>query len=201
MRRLLLASLLLVPAAAAAQPAHVELTPFVGYRLGGELDDEETRLFDRDVELEESPSFGLVLDVPLFPNLALELLASRQPTEFRASRDLFGDDEELGDVDVTYLHAGVLWYWGAGQVQPFFAIAAGLTEIAPDIPGADDAHRLSGSLAGGARIFIDRHLGFRFEGRGYWTAIDDDDDCCRRRDEGEADLYQAEGSVGLILAW
>jgi hypothetical protein len=61
------------------------------------------------------------------------------------------------------------------------------------------------SLGGGVKIFFNEHVGMRFEGRGYFTVIDDYDsgcydycDCC---DYGYNDTLAGIASAGLILAW
>ena len=52
----------------------VEVTPFVGYRWGGELDAGDNTLFDMDVDIDESDSLGLSVEIPVVSGLAIEIL-------------------------------------------------------------------------------------------------------------------------------
>ena len=64
------------------------------------------------------------------------------------------------------------------------------------------------SRGGGVKVFFNEHVGLRFEGRGFFTVIDDYDsgcydDCCGCYDyyeDGET-LSQGQASAGLIFAW
>ena len=211
MRRIPFAFVLLLsawPPFAAAQGYErdrFEITPTAGYRTGGELSASDSELFDVDVEVDESDVLGLKVDIPVgVPGLQLELLAMHQESAFTSDLGLFGENIELLDVDITYYHAGLLWQWGAGQVNPFVTVSAGLARIDPDLPLVDAEDRFSGSLAGGVKIFFARNVGLRLEGRGWWTVIDeefgDDSRCCRDYRYND-DLYQVEATAGLIVAF
>ncbi|KAB2951322.1 MAG: porin family protein [Thermoanaerobaculia bacterium] len=210
MRRIALAALtvaLLAPAAASAQGAYrFELTPQVGYRWGGEISGDSTELFDADLKIDEGEAFGLTLDIPLSRNLQLELLASQQQTQFTFDEGLFGGTFDVADVDVNYYHVGLLFQGGSGEINPFFVASAGITRLDPDVPGADTEDRFSLSLGGGVKVFFNEHVGMRFEGRGFFTVIDDYDSGCY--DHGCYDYYedgetlaQGQASAGLIFAW
>jgi Outer membrane protein beta-barrel domain len=203
-RALLTLTLLLIPALAAAQPGDFELTPFAGYRLGGEFDAANTDLFDDDLdaEIEEGGIFGVILGIPLTPGWKLELLASRQESTFIIDEGLFSPTEELGDVTLTFYHAGFTYEWGRGQVNPFITGTLGLARIEPDFPELNAENRFSGSLGGGAKIFFSPNVGIRLEGRGYWTDLGTDwDDRFDRYDSDGDGLFQAEASAGLIFAF
>jgi hypothetical protein len=203
MRRALFVLLLLLPAAAVAQPGRFELTPFAGYRLDGDFDAESSDAFDPDlnVEIEESAIFGILFDIPLTPNWQLELLANRQESSFIVDSGLFAPADELGDVTLTYLHAGILLQWGLGQVNPFVAATAGLARIDPQFEELEADNRFSVSFGGGVKVFFADNLGLRLEARGYWTDLDTGfEDRYDRYDSG-AGLTQGEASVGLIVAF
>jgi opacity protein-like surface antigen len=216
MKRLVLAAALAALAVpAAAQPTgayRFELTPQLGYHWGGTLSGDDNALFDTDLDVDEGSAFGITFDIPLSSNFQLELLASRQATELEFDSGLFGGDEEVADIDISYLHAGMLWQGGNGQVNPFFVLSAGVTQLDPDVPGAGDESRFSLSLGGGVKVFFNEHVGLRFEGRGFFTAIDDYDGGCWDDDEWHCNDYyddyqyndtlsQGIVSAGLILAW
>lgn len=204
MRAFAIAALLLgaFQSAAFAQPARFEITPFAAYHWGGTITTEVSDLFVADVDVEDSEAFGLIVDVPLSYGLQLELLASRQDSQLELDSGLFDGDLTLADVTLDYYHVGLLWQWGAGQATPFVVVSGGVTRLAPDVPGADSETRGSMSIGGGVKIFVNRHLGFRFEGRGFVTELSDEDDdryCNRCYDDEDNNFTQGEARAGLIL--
>jgi len=207
MRRLTLAFALAALAAPALADGtyRFELTPQVQYRFGGTLSGEDNAIADVDLDVNDGEAFGVTFDIPLSSSLQLELLASRQSTELRFDEGLFGGNADVADIDLTYLHAGILFQGGNREVSPFFVASAGATVLDPNVPGADNETRFSVSLGGGVKVFFNEHVGMRFEGRGFWTAVDDDDDYCDRYscwdDYNDNDLTQGVASVGLIVAW
>ncbi|HEV8578053.1 MAG TPA: outer membrane beta-barrel protein [Thermoanaerobaculia bacterium] len=203
MRRALFFLFLLLPAAAFAQPGRIELTPVVGYRLDGDFDARSSDAFDPDlnVQVDGSAVYGLLLDIPVAPNWAIEILANRQQSQFEVDRGLLTPSSTLGDVDLTILQAGFLFQWGEGQVNPFITAAAGLTRIDPQFDELSSDDRLSASLGGGVKIFFSENIGLRLEARGYWTDLETDFDDRHRRYDSRDGLYQGEGSAGLIIAF
>lgn len=214
MRKALFALTFLIAAVpAAAQPRYhtsrsgqFEITPLAGYRLAGEFDAGNGRFDDdflsADAEVEEGEFFGVIVGIPLGRDLKIELLANRQESTFIVDEGLFGPVEELGDVTLSYYHAGLAYEWGLGQVRPFIAGSLGLTRFDPDFPELNAENRFSGSLGGGVKIFFSEAVGLRLEGRGFWTdlSFDEDDDRYDRYDSDEG-LYQGEASAGLIIAF
>lgn len=204
MRKALFAVLLLLPAAAVAQYPRFEITPTAGYRFNGEFEVSGDNFLEQNAEVEESAVFGLTVDIPLNENWQIELLANRQQSTFILDEGLFEPETELGDVDLSYYHVGLLYQWGLGQVNPFFTFSAGLARIDPKFSALEAENRFSASLAGGVKILFSRNVGLRLEGRGYWTNLEtdwnDDDDRFDRYDDNDA-LYQGEVSAGLILAF
>lgn len=205
MRRALLALLFLaVPVAAFAQPGPFEITPFVGYRFAGEIEnagDIGFPDFDQDVEVDESAVFGILFDIPLTPNWRLELLANRQDTSFSVDEGLFSPAQDLGDVSIDFFQAGFLYQWGLGQVNPFIVGTLGLARVSPDFPELDAENYFAGTIGGGVKVFFSENVGLRFEGRGYWTNLDTDFDDRYDRYDSEGDLVQGEASAGLIIAF
>lgn len=176
--RLILAGLLLLPAAV---PAAVEVTPLVGYREGSfEINTGVVCVqppCPSFAESEGSPLYGATLDVPLYDSLQFELLVNRQSTELTFRDSLSSPRNSLAaiDLDVTHLHAGLLYGWELDRVEPFITGGFGRTWIDSkfglirDI----DLERWSGSLGGGVRMPFkgsDRYA-LRIEARGYWVDL------------------------------
>src|SRR5262245_51173696 len=125
-KSLILAALLLIPAAALAQAPHrFEVTPMVGWRFDGEFNVDDDFLDERNVRVDEGQAFGVIFDVPLGPNFQIEFLANRQDSEFVVDPGLFTPERSLGDVTIDMFHAGILYQFGPGQVQGFFSTGLG----------------------------------------------------------------------------
>lgn len=201
-KSLILAGLLLIPAAALAQSHRFEVTPYAGWRFDGEFNVDSDFLDERDVRVDEGSSFGVILDVPLTPNFQLEFIANRQNSELVVDSGIFTPEQSLGDVTVDLVNAGILYQWGPGQVQGFFSGGLGIARIEPDRNDVEAESRFSGNLGGGVKIFFAENIGLRFEGRGYWVDLETDfEDDRRDRFESDEGLWQGEASVGLIFSW
>ena len=208
-RAIVVASLALAVAPAMAQDTRVEISPYGGWRWGGEIDI-DTVFLDEEVDVDESEVYGLRLNFALSREFQIELLAAHQPTSFTSGDDdLFGDDDrDLLDVDLETLQVGMLFQGGYGQMHPYGVVGFGVTRFDPDGDVLDEDERLSASFGGGLKVMVSRNVGFRFEGRYYWTDtgdddecddddfFDDDDDCW----EWNGGLNQGEVTVGLVLA-
>jgi hypothetical protein len=182
-----------------------EITPQIQYRFGGTLSGEDNAIADVDLDVNDGEGYGVTFDIPLSRSMQLELLASRQSTELRFDEGLFGGNFDVADIDLSYYHAGILFQGGDQRVNPFFVASAGATVLSPDVPGADTETRFSVSIGGGVKVFFNEHVGMRFEGRGFWTAVDSSDDYCDYYscwdDYNDNDLTQGVASAGLIFAW
>ena len=69
------------------------------------------------------------------------------------------------------------------------------------LAGLHDEDEFSMSFGGGVKVWINNHVGFRFEGRGYWTDLGSAEDEWQFWDEYDDDLYQAEVKVGLVISF
>jgi hypothetical protein len=209
MRRLIVLVLLVAPSVALAQGGAFEITPFVGYRWGGEIHAEDIDLFQADVEVAESEAFGLAVDIPVVAGLEVELLASRQSTELVEDQHLFNPSASVADVDITYYHVGVLYQWNTGKLSPYITGSLGVGVLDVDAPQVRNESELSGSFGGGLKLYMTPNVGLRFELRGVWTDIGQNDswdweDCEHHEDCWHGDwnnLAQTQASVGLILAF
>ena len=203
MRRALLALLLLVPAAAFAQPARFELTPFAGYRSDATVDSSSDLGLNRNVRFDSSAFYGVAFDIPLSHHWQLELLANRQKTSLSFDHRLLSSTQKLGDITLDYYQAGFLYQWGRGQVNPYVVATAGGVRLDPDFPQVSAEDYFAGSFGGGVKVFFNPNIGLRFDARGYWTNLQTHYDDRSRHDRynSNGDLVTGEGSVGLIIAF
>ena len=180
-----------------------ELTPHLSYHFGGTLESDLDFPFETDLDVDEGLAYGVTFDIPLSSNLQLELLLNHQESELFADRGLLTPDLRVVDLDISYAHVGLLAQFGRREVTPYFVGSAGITRLDPDVPGVGADDRFSLSMGGGVKVFILPFLGLRFEGRAFWTDIDDFETYCDF--DGCFDysnyLSQGELTAGLIFAW
>ena len=153
MRKILLVLALLTIAGGSVSAAELELTPFVGYRFGGDVPRESSEIFEVDVEVDEAAVYGMALDIKVGPGVLIELFVSRQETDFIDDAGLFQPDEIVLDVDVSYYHVGVGYGWRINDFEPFVLGSLGITKISPDAFGLHDEDEFSMSFGGGVKIW------------------------------------------------
>lgn len=195
---------------AAAQPvsgsadARFELTPFIGYRLDGELDDTDFgfAFSDFEPEVDESAVYGVSLGFSLNPNMLIEVLVNQQDTDLVLRPIRRQDELQVADITLTMVHVGFVYQWRLGQVDPYVVGSGGITQVDLDRPGGSDDTRLSGSIGGGVKLRFTDHVGLRLEGRLFVTDFDAEfGDADDRRFERDDVLYQPEASAGLLFSF
>ncbi|MGZ5495099.1 MAG: outer membrane beta-barrel protein [Thermoanaerobaculia bacterium] len=179
-----------------------ELTPFVGYRWGGTITAFQSDLFNEDVDLASAANLGGSFAIPINDDgMKVELMIDHQATHFTAGDGLFQPGGNLGDVDVTYYHGGLVVPFAQSRgATPFFVVSAGLANIDPKFAGVSAENRFSGSLGVGVKVPVNRNLGIRVETRGFFTSLSNNDNGCDRCGFNENnDLYQGEVNLGLTV--
>jgi opacity protein-like surface antigen len=163
-----------------------EVTPFVGYRMGGDFDLESVNGgFAGDADLKNHGSFAVAVNLLLDPTSAYELFYSRQETSLKENSPL-----APFDLDVEYLHlGGTLVLNEELPVIPYMAGGLGLTRLSPQTGDASEDTRFSVSLAGGLRLPITDRFSARLEARGYLTFVNSD-----------SEFFCASGSFGGVCA-
>ncbi len=142
-------------AAAPAPAQQFEITPFVGYQFGGELDEigDDTITY----KLEQSPTWGLMFDVGITDFNQVELYYSTQGTDLNR-----GVEPAVG-VTTDHFQIGAIHQYAPGRpINPYIGIALGATRF--EIGGDSDT-RFSGAISGGLKMVVSDHLGFRFDAR------------------------------------
>jgi|KBSSwiStaDraftv2_1062776.scaffolds.fasta_scaffold91961_4 hypothetical protein len=149
MRRPLLAfaMLLLVLAPAVAAEGNVELTGFLGYREGAEL---------QGADADPAPSWGLGATWWIRQDAWFEVFFDRQSLDF----DRF-------DLTVDYLQFGGGYEPPREGVRPYVTVAAGLGHFGADPGSVDDPVNLSGSIGAGFKLPLSKKTLFRLEARGW----------------------------------
>jgi len=190
----LLLSSVLFPGEAGAEWG-LEITPYVGYAIGGSFTDNAT---GADLDVQEGGSYGLVLDLPDTPETQYELFYGLQRTKVTGGGTFGG--ETLFDLDIHYLHLGGTYLFTGEKVRPFLSGGLGATHFVPHGSGLDRKTYFSVSLGGGVKIPISGHVGLRFEGRGFMTILPDSTEIFCVSSGGAACNVKVQGDVlGQVL--
>jgi len=169
-----------------------------GYRVGGSF---ETGT-GTSLDIDESGSFALAVDVDYLPDKDLELFWSHQESALYAE-----PNDKLFDLDTDYLHVGGTVRYYHPFLIPYVAGGLGATHFNPGSSAYRSETRFSISLAGGVKYFPTERFGVRLEGRGYLTWFPDSGSLfctsgsggtsCQIYLEGDA-LFQFEGLAGVV---
>jgi hypothetical protein len=199
LRAVCLAGWLLVSAAAAHAQALFEVSPFYGYRWGGELE----TAGGQTLGLEAGRAYGLALDYT--PNqeadLKFELLWSRQDSAVDLSS--VGGLSHVR-VSVDEFQIGGVLEGSQGRLHGYVTGLIGASLFGPE--GLDSEVRFSLSIGGGVKFFLMRNLALRADLRGYCTVVESDSAFISSggvtvvRFSGNS-LWQGEVSGGITLAF
>ncbi len=171
MKRILFSGMLVVfvlAAAARTEAQQIEITPFVGYQFDGELEEIGSEPITRD--LDQSPTWGLMLDFGITNFDQVELYYSSQGTDLNR-----GTDPAVG-VTIDHFQIGAIHQYAPNRpINPYIGIALGASKFVVD---GDSDTRFSGSISGGVKMVVSDHLGFRFDGRVFGISTGGDPFAC-----------------------
>jgi hypothetical protein len=209
MRAAFAAAVLLAVASVPAISQTVEITPVIGYRVGGSFSVApgiEPASTAADVAVKDAGAWGIHLGFRVAPDGEIEVLYARQPTELRTDGLFTG--EGLFDLTLETWQFGGLYLFAdeGARLRPYIGAGLGITRLLPGPPGLQDETRFSASFAAGIKVALGRHLALRAEGRGFFTVLESDSNpfcgtgtgSCVVRVSGQ-DISQAEIRAGLTL--
>lgn len=162
---LVVAWLLCWPSLSDAQA--IEVTPFVGYRLGGDFFE---LVRGQTVGLDGARTVGAVVNVR-FNNQGLfaEALFTHQETRLTFPGELLAPRTDWR-ITVDHWHGGGLQELGTRQrVRPFLTGLLGLTRYSAE---GTNEFRFTVSAGGGVKLMPVRHIGVRLDGRVFATFAD-----------------------------
>lgn len=159
--------LLASTAHADANDLRFEITPFGAYSFGGTFDVIDT---DASYHLDDSSSYGLILNLRDEYNTQWELLYSRQKTDANLRGVAVGDPQ--ADVELQYFQFGGTYQGDGDVVRPYLAATIGGTRIEARASGSASDTFWSGSIGLGVQIQPSSRLGLRLEARAYGTLVD-----------------------------
>ena len=207
---------LLISSAASAQVVRqgmVEISPFAGYLFGGDFARGTTTLFDSRVDVADHFDFGGRIGYYVTSKFQLEAQYTRSETNFethdRRNDGLFGGSgrQNLGGLDIDYFLGSMVFNFGHQRAVPYVTVGAGAARLTPHVSGtvATRETRFTTTLGAGLKMFFNRNVGMRFEGRYYGTSLPDSDrrTCDSRFDRCDNRNWLSNGDVtgGLVFAF
>jgi hypothetical protein len=146
------------------QTTQFGISPFIGYRFGGEVEDAIT---GTDYSFEDSEAYGLFLDyAPLNYFGRYELLWSHQDSSIN-----FQGNNGLGEVDLTIdvFQVGGVAEFGSDRFRQYASMHIGATHYSSD--SGDDTY-FSLGIGGGLKAYLTKNLYLRADIRGFCTVVD-----------------------------
>ena len=203
MNRLPILLMLLFPALLQAQEATTEITAFGAYRFGGTFEEEDS---DASYELNDSPSFGLILNIRHQDPTQWEIFYSQQQTEAEFVGGTAIDPEV--DIDLHVLQLGGTYQWDGEVARPYLAFTLGGTHVRTSSADSKSDTFFSGSIGVGMKFLPTSRVGIRVEARAYGTLVSSSTDLfcstgpdlniCAIRLEGRM-LSQVETFAGITV--
>lgn len=147
----------------------VEITPFTGYQMGGEVEDFVT---GAKLDFKDASSYGFILGFgEEGSGTQTEVYFSRQETEVQG--DGAFSSASLFDMDIDYYHiGGSVVINETEKLKPFIAASFGATHFRPEASGVSSETKFSLGIGGGVKYFLTDRVGLRAEGRAMGTFID-----------------------------
>lgn len=174
---ILLFSIFLTLPTLATKSGPIEVTPFAGYRLGGDFDIsgnfyEENDLQSLQVDIDDSSSFGVIVAWPYDNKRQGELLISHYESELIPANLL---TPYTSDLAVTYLHIGGNVPFSNSLIPVWFSGGFGVTHFSPEAKELDDETKLSVNLGLYSKLQLNDRIAIRLGARVYATLIDSQD--------------------------
>ena len=144
------------------QTTRFGISPFFGYRFGGEIQDAKT---GENYSLNDGPAYGLFLDyAPKDYYGRFEVLWSHQDSSVN-----FNGNNGLGNVDVPIdvVQIGGQLEYGPKRLRLYISADIGATHFSSDGYGATT--QFSFGIGGGAKAFLTKNFYLRADLRGFGT--------------------------------
>ena len=168
-----------------------ELTPFAGLTTGGDFEDMTS---SASLALDDSSSYGLILNIRESANTQWEILYSLQATEADTTGLPIGGAPL--EIDVHYIQGGGTVLFDGDIVRPYVAATIGASRFEPGRGGVDGETFFAFSIGTGLHIRPNDRFGIRLEARGYGALLDSDSDLfCQSDPAGAICAVHVDGTV------
>ena len=142
----------------------VDVSPFLGYRFGGDLYEEIT---GTSLDIDGALCAGVLLDAYIDRRAALTVIYSHQEALLDVPR---GDrPPRRVRLSIDHWHVGGKHEFDSGTVRPYVLATLGLTRYGSSV---DSEMRFSLGAGGGVKVMPAEHFGVRFDGRTYAVFVD-----------------------------
>ncbi len=169
MSQLGLLAMVLVAAAPLAAQTTWEITPTVGYRFGGTVDNDDGQFSAND-----DLAWGGTIGYRVKRDGLVELVYSRQSTTIRFDPDTAAQFT-VGGAAIEYIQIGGALEFGHNErTKPYFALTVGATHFSPQTTGLGDEWDFSVGGALGLKTYLSQHLGLRAQVRLWMTTLSAD---------------------------
>ena len=137
----------------------VEITPFGGYRFGGDFFELVT---GQQVDTDGAPAVGAIVDIPVGDGgLQIEALFTHQDAHVTVASEPFGPPARW-NISVDHWEGGALQEYTGGRIRPFSTGMLGLTRYASE---GDSEMRFTLGAGGGVKLFATENVGVRLNGQ------------------------------------
>ena len=133
----------------------IELTALAHYHFGGNIDVREG-----EVKIAAAESYGTALTIRTPTGFAIEVFWIRQDSRIDL-KDRLGMTEKLFDASVEYINIGAVRELELDPFRPFLSLGLGAVVFSPQNSEISSETRMSASLTGGIKYFINNRLGIR----------------------------------------
>ena len=140
------------------------VTLYGGDRFGGSVTDSTN---NSSIDLKNGSSFGLAVDIGLDPARQVEVFYSQQNTALTSG----AFSSTRNDLTLRNYHVGGTAFIDEIGRGVYVMGGIGGTTATPQGRGLNSATFFSGNLGVGWMVPLGRHVGFRFEARGYGIAL------------------------------
>jgi Outer membrane protein beta-barrel domain len=179
----------------AEQTFRFELTPFIGYRVGGSFEDEDT---GESVDLDESGSYGLIFNIVEKANTQYEFSWSHQGTSVDLTES--GGNPAKLDLDIDLFQLGGTYLFDGNFARPYIVATLGAAHYRSKSEISESETYFAFSIGGGWKLWPTRRFGLRLEGRYYGTLVQSNSKIfCGSSPQNAGCLIQTSGK--LLSQW
>ena len=224
-------SALAAPLSAQVRSGTVEISPFYGYLFGGSFPAGSNALFSSRVDVRDHFTYGASVGYFLTSAMQIEARWARTQTRFsdRSTYHILGENSvgpRLPDLTVDYFMSYGTFHFGHRRAVPYVTLGLGAARLDPGsvtiycaqittpCPNLNPptSTRFTASAGGGVKVYANRHVGIRFDGRYYATYLNsrngrcdvfgDSNSCSSDRSNNRYNwLGNVETTGGLILSF
>ncbi len=184
----------------------VEITPFYGFRDGGDFNDDTDETNENTATVENSTIYGLLVSFPYERGKTIEVYYSHQSSDLSAIdvTTPVATTKESIPLTIDYLHiGGTAPISEETKLQTFVSGGMGFTYLNPKFPDAQSELRPSFSLGVGLKWPMTESIALRLETRGLATLFNNNSALfcnggCNLRVSGSG-FFQIEVFAGVAM--